>query len=268
MSKIKVSEIFLSIQGEGQYTGAPSVFVRTIGCTLRCCWKSQLTGKVSLCDTPYTSHRCEEPTYSTTTEVLDVIKQILTENPKVEHVVFTGGEPLIYQDALYNIMEALNSWVVNMSDDRTMLIYTVETNGTIELTSDFEHDIDLISLSPKLPNSCAFDGTDIPQEDRDLHNRNRFKPEILKTYISGMPDVQIKFVASQASDEGDIKQWLGAVGYDRDHFPFVKILIMPEGQRPEEISKSVNNILPMCIANNWTLCDRLHIRIWGDKRGV
>ena len=47
--KLKISETFESIQGEGRYAGVPSLFIRTSGCNLRCWW----------CDTPYTSHHPE-----------------------------------------------------------------------------------------------------------------------------------------------------------------------------------------------------------------
>ncbi|MFM8982025.1 MAG: 7-carboxy-7-deazaguanine synthase QueE, partial [Spartobacteria bacterium] len=74
-----ISEIFYSVQGEGELTGVPSVFIRTSGCNLRCRW----------CDTPYASWNPEGTEMS--------IDQILAEVEKhpAAHVVLTGGEPVV-----------------------------------------------------------------------------------------------------------------------------------------------------------------------------
>ena len=79
---MKISEIFFSIQGEGELTGVPSVFVRTSGCNLRCRW----------CDTPYASWRPEGQAME--------VPEILEEVGKfpARHVVLTGGEPMIARD--------------------------------------------------------------------------------------------------------------------------------------------------------------------------
>src|SRR5580700_4281475 len=74
-----ISEIFHSVQGEGELTGVPSVFVRTSGCNLRCNW----------CDTPYTSWNPEGAEKS--------VEEIVEEVGKypARHVVLTGGEPMV-----------------------------------------------------------------------------------------------------------------------------------------------------------------------------
>src|SRR3954469_3527402 len=78
-----ISEIFYSLQGEGELTGVPSVFVRTSGCNLRCAW----------CDTPYASWNPEGEQRSVT-EILAAVEQ----HPSAQHVVVTGGEPMIAKD--------------------------------------------------------------------------------------------------------------------------------------------------------------------------
>src|SRR5438309_75803 len=77
-----ISEIFYSLQGEGELTGVPSVFVRTSGCNLRCNW----------CDTPYASWSPEGTPMS--------VAEIITEVKKhpARHVVLTGGEPMIAKE--------------------------------------------------------------------------------------------------------------------------------------------------------------------------
>src|SRR5580658_1180766 len=80
--RVKISEIFYSIQGEGMLAGVPSVFLRTSGCNLRCTW----------CDTPYTSWKPEGDD-----QPLDVILADVRQH-SATHVVVTGGEPMIQED--------------------------------------------------------------------------------------------------------------------------------------------------------------------------
>src|SRR5512146_2070870 len=78
-----ISEIFHSLQGEGELTGMPSVFVRTSGCNLRCAW----------CDTPYASWNPEGVNRSVA-QIVAAVEQHRT----TRHVVLTGGEPMIAKD--------------------------------------------------------------------------------------------------------------------------------------------------------------------------
>src|ERR1700691_2993689 len=77
-----ISEIFHSLQGEGELTGMPSVFVRASGCNLRCNW----------CDTPYASWRPEGAEMS----VAEILRRV--EEFPARHVVLTGGEPMVAKD--------------------------------------------------------------------------------------------------------------------------------------------------------------------------
>ena len=78
-----VAEVYSSIQGEGEFAGVPSVFVRTSGCNLRC-W---------FCDTPFTSWQPE----GTHVALADLLRQVA--GFQIEHVVLTGGEPLLQPEA-------------------------------------------------------------------------------------------------------------------------------------------------------------------------
>ena len=116
-----INEIFLSIQGEGIYTGVPSVFIRVAGCNLNCPW----------CDTAYAKSE-EGGIEMSSSSILNKVKKY-----NVEHVVITGGEPTIYLEELKTLCSGLNSLNKKI---------TIETNSTIYVDCN-PH---LLSLSPKL----------------------------------------------------------------------------------------------------------------------
>jgi len=101
---MKVSEIFVSIQGEGRFMGQPCIFLRLYGCNLRC----------SSCDTKYAIHGNYDK-YSTI-GLANTLPSIL-----VKRVVVTGGEPLLQKSELLDLVDML-------SKDK---IFLLETNGTI-----------------------------------------------------------------------------------------------------------------------------------------
>ena len=121
-----ISEIFYSIQGEGLFSGIPSVFIRTSGCNLRCLW----------CDSRYTSWEPEGSEYT-----IEEIVEKTIEFP-TRHAVITGGEPLLMKD-LAELAESLHTKGYHI---------TIETAGT--LYTDLN--CDLISISPKLSNSTPW----------------------------------------------------------------------------------------------------------------
>src|SRR2546430_7022976 len=82
ISPMKISELFYSIQGEGKLVGMPSVFVRASGCNLRCTW----------CDTPYASWQPE----GSETSIAQILEQAAAY--PANHIVLTGGEPMIMPD--------------------------------------------------------------------------------------------------------------------------------------------------------------------------
>jgi len=148
MTKLAVSEIFgPTIQGEGKTAGKPVVFLRLAGCNLACVW----------CDTPYTWNwigtkfqhalKFNPKEQVKTLQMSDVLHQILEIGSQVKALVISGGEPLLQQQQLIPLLEALKAqgWWIE-----------VETNGTIVPQSSFLALVDQVNCSPKLSNS----GTD------------------------------------------------------------------------------------------------------------
>ena len=89
--KLPVVELFHSVQGEGIYTGVPSIFLRVTGCNLRCVFKD------SICDTSYTSFNPEKPIFADMDQLEFAIGTLKAQYPNTKHLVITGGEPMLYK---------------------------------------------------------------------------------------------------------------------------------------------------------------------------
>lgn len=120
-----INEIFYSIQGEGKYTGLPTVFIRTTGCNLRC----------SFCDTKYAYEEGEKLT-------VNQIKHKI-EKYKCKNICITGGEPLIQEEIPDLIKELV----------RKKYFITIETNGSIDIKPLINNKQIMISLDIKCPSS-------------------------------------------------------------------------------------------------------------------
>ena len=227
---MKISEVFYSIQGEGMLTGAPSVFVRTSGCNLRCVW----------CDTPYTSWSPEGADIA-----VDDILAAIQEYP-AQYVVVTGGEPMI----------APNIVPLTQGIRQQDLHITIETAGTVY------HPVvcDLMSISPKLENST-------PHEREGgrwaaQHERLRYQPEVLKQLMSEYL-YQLKFVVAAPDDMKEIATMIQETGADRS-----RVVLMPEGTTPEAIRERAPWLTEICKREGFRYSPRLHIDLWGNRRGV
>lgn len=227
---MKIAEIFYSIQGEGTLAGVPSVFVRVSGCNLRCTW----------CDTPYTSWTPEGVEMSQ-----DKILAEVTKHP-AKHVVLTGGEPMLFAP-IVDLSRALR--------ERGLHI-TIETAGTVYQPTA----CDLMSISPKLANST-------PHEREGgrwaaQHERLRYQPDILRRLIAEYP-YQLKFVVSSPGDLSEIGTIVHETGASRTH-----VMLMPEGTRAEVLRERGRWLAEICKREGYRYSPRLHVDLWGDRRGV
>ncbi len=227
---MKISEIFYSLQGEGALVGVPSVFVRTSGCNLRCVW----------CDTPYTSWAPEGEDWS-----IDRILETV-DSFRATHVVVTGGEPMI----ALQIGE-----LTNHLRDRGLHI-TIETAGTVNTPVA----CDLMSISPKLKNSTPLerDGGRWAQQ----HDRLRWQPSVIKDLITTY-SYQLKFVIADPQDLAEVSQIRDSLNVPRS-----QILLMPEGTSIETIRRRGLWLAEICKEQGYRFSPRLHVDLWGNKRGV
>jgi 7-carboxy-7-deazaguanine synthase len=227
---MKISEIFYSIQGEGMLTGVPSVFVRTSGCNLRCVW----------CDTPYTSWS-PEGSEMTVDQVLAAV-----QSHPARHAVVTGGEPMI-APGIVELTEGIK---------RLGLHVTVETAGTVY------HRVacGLMSISPKLANST-------PREREGgqwaaQHERLRYQPEVLRRLMAEY-EYQLKFVVESPGDIPEIAKIVENTRADRS-----RVVLMAEGITPDVIRERAPWLTEICKREGFRYSPRLHIDLWGNRRGV
>jgi 7-carboxy-7-deazaguanine synthase len=228
---IRISEIFQSVQGEGFLTGTPSIFVRTSGCNLRC-W---------FCDTRYASWEPEGDTHS----IEDILHKV--DAFRGEHVVITGGEPMIFE-ALGELCKELKQRGKHI---------TIETAGTL----DGQVDCDLWSISPKLSNSSPIDY--IGDAWVRKHEAVRYAPKVVESLMS-KGDYQLKFVVGSILDAEEVLEYLSHLrGWDRH-----RVLLMPRGIHTEELDIQLSWLADWCKTHDLRLCDRQHIRWFGNRRGT
>lgn len=229
---MKASEIFHSIQGEGKLAGVPSVFVRVSGCNLRCVW----------CDTPYASWEPEGEEY-TVDQIMERMSQF-----KARHVVLTGGEPMIMPE-----VEALCAAIKANGHH-----LTIETAATVYRPVN----LDLASLSPKLSNSTPHDREG--GRFARVHEGHRLNVPVIQQFIDSAPDFQLKFVVSRQDDVNEIETILARLS----GWTPADVLLMPEGVDAQMLGERSSWVAEICRSRGFRFCPRLHVLLYGNKRGT
>lgn len=264
----KEEPFFISPEGEGLWTGRLCAWMRTSTCNLSCAWTNS-DGTVTLCDTPYTSHRPSR--YSVTLQ--EAYNNLMVA--KTSYVSISGGEPSS-QKLIINLINLLEE-----SGKRVK----VETNGT----QFFESNATLISMSPKLMSSSSglrtmsdpnylkqdtnnfLNTTDFELQARhyarlnERHEALRYNLDSMKKFLEYYKDrVAFKFVAN---NESDIQEILEKYVKPLD-IPSSQVWLMPQGITNEQLSEKAQWIIEECKKHGFNYADRLHIRIYGNKSGV
>lgn len=227
---MKIAELFYSIQGEGMLVGVPSVFIRTSGCNLRCQW----------CDTPYTSWSPEGRDL-TIGEIAEYVHEHSTG-----FVVITGGEPMIAPEIVALAAEL----------SRSGQHITVETAGTVYAAVA----CDLMSISPKLANSTPWEREDGRWANQ--HERLRIQFEVLRR-LMGEYAYQLKFVVASPEDMPEVRALVTELNADRS-----RVVLMPEGTAVKTLRERAHWLAEICKKEGFRLTPRLHIELYGDRRGV
>ncbi len=230
---MRIIEIFQSKQGEGLWTGTFSVFVRTLGCPLRCRY----------CDTVYAQNADDEDAGADLSPEEIVGRVLLLDQP---HVVLTGGEPMASPE-IVELTKLLKSY------DYTI---TIETAGIIDLPVV----CDLMSISPKLTNSFPMN---VHSESRARHEAECLRPEVIRGLMFRY-DYQLKFVVDTAADLEEIEDFL-------TRFPNVppsRIFLMPQAVDSETMLAKAQWIMPFCEKTGFQYSPRMQILWYGNTPGT
>ena len=239
--ELPVNELFYSLQGEGRLAGVPSVFVRTSGCNLRC-W---------FCDSYHTSW---EPAHDRMT--VDEIVAAVESHEAADHVVLTGGEPLLHERSV-TLLERLDDAGYHL---------TVETNGTVHRDAP----IDLASVSPKLTSSTPTADRD-PKGDgewAEAHEERRLNLDALSR-LAETYAFQLKFVVA---DRADVVEATELVDRLREAaavpVPDDRVLLMPEGATRDRLDEHRERVAHLATEYGYRYTPRLHVDLWNDAPGT
>lgn len=217
---VRISEVFLSIQGEGPSAGTPAHFIRLQGCDVGCHW----------CDSKYTwdPNRGREAS----------LEQIWRETEALGRtalVVVTGGEPLEHPGITSILAGALERWAR----------VEVETSGV--RPPPLAHQRLFYNVSPKLP------GVTERWEETWRH---------AGAWVAN-PNATFKVVVGDPPDPENALRTIAARG-----LPPARVMLMPEGLTDEAVRAHAIALAELCKLHGFRLSPRLHIWMWGAKRGV
>ena len=274
--KIRYSEIFHSIQGEGKWVGTPSVFLRTFGCNLTCegfgqprdnhipeeempHMKMDISAVTSVEDLPVVDIGCDSSAswsakykhlspFATTDELAYKISEYAPWS-KDNHLVITGGEPLLgWQKAYIELLDNI------YLDELTHL--TFETNGSKKVIPEFSdylnmRDIDVTWMcSPKL--SLTGEDQSITIDPESLLSMNKVNNS----------NINLKFVIR---DEEDITEVQDAITkYTNAGVVIEDVYLMPEGATLEGQELTERNVADICMKYGYKFSPRLHIQLFGN----
>lgn len=213
------------------HAGTPSVFLRTYYCNLTCTW----------CDSKYTwlnqdmSRQGVDYNPMTMEEVLDKVTSY-----DCEHLVLTGGEPLLHQKLLAPMLSTLK---------QSGFFIEVETNGTVTPSAEMIEWIDCFNVSPKTSNSL-------------VQERVRVRADSLQVLV-GSRKAWFKFVVCEAADLFEVEDMISKFDLPRN-----RILLMPEGTDATTLLARSRWLIEICKQNGFRFTPRLHILLFGNKRGT
>ncbi len=240
MKKLSVSEVFYSIQGEGPTTGYPAVFLRLGGCNLMCGGMGtqhdgELHDATWRCDTIEVWMKSQSKNHE---EVLS--EECIRALKNGAHLIITGGEPLMQQEAIKEFIDYITRDVPN-------LYIEIETNGTIVPSPFLAQRINQWNVSPKLSNSG--------------NSKFMYFNELAIQYLNRL-NTAFKFVLTTEDDWKEV--------FD-EYLPYMtrnKVWLMPSGENQELLEQSKQVVVEIAKRNFIKFTNRLHIEIWNKKTGV
>ena len=282
MSKIKIAELFYSIQGEGRYMGVPSVFLRTFGCNFKCAGFGMPRGETSheatdlaathtmirafekyeelpLVSTGCDSYASWHPDFKDLSPMLEtnaIVHRIMEILPhrrwEDEHLVITGGEPLLgWQRAYPDLLDHPSM--------HGLKEITFETNGTQKLTPEFKEYLQrwraqreiTFSVSAKLPGSGE-------------RWEEAIVPEVVREYEQ-VGYTYLKLVVATEQDLADAEQ---AVDEYRTAGFTGPVYVMPVGGVERVYTLNNRAVAEMAMRKGWRYSDRLQVPLFKNEWGT
>ena len=277
MSKIKVAELFYSLQGEGRYMGVPSIFLRTFGCNFKCegfgMPKGEKTDEYlkvnpdnykSYQDLPLVSTGCDsyaswDPRFKHLSPVLSsediaiAINEMLPHKKwKDEHLVITGGEPLLgWQKSYPDLLS--HRLMLNLKE------VTFETNGTQELTKEFRE---------YLTNSFAYEDITFSVSPKLSVSGEKWEdaicPDIVREYEK-VGYTYLKFVVATEEDAEEAEKAVHA--YQNTGFTG-PIYLMPVGGVESVYHMNNRKVAELAMKKGWRYSDRLQVPLFKNEWGT
>ena len=287
MSKIKIAELFYSIQGEGRYMGVPSVFLRTFGCNFKCAGFGMPRGEMSheatdiaathkmiesfmkYEDLPLVSTGCDSyaswhPDFKelspmlTSEAIADRICEILPQDHwKDEHLVITGGEPLLgWQRAYPDLLR--HPKMAGLKE------ITFETNGTQKLTEDFKEYL----VEWQMPNMDFAREVTFSVSAKLPCSGEKWEEAILPEVVCEYEDfgtAYLKFVIATEQDFADAECAIAAyrsAGF-KGH-----VYLMPVGGVESVYAMNNKNVALLAMKNGLRYSDRLQVPLFKNEWGT
>ena len=283
MSKIKIAELFYSIQGEGRYMGVPSVFLRTFGCNFKCAGFGMPRGELSteveaiasrvsefkkyeelpLVSTGCDSYASWDPRFKdlspmlTSDAIAERIQQILPHGKWVdEHLVITGGEPLLgWQRAYPELLD--HAGMASLKE------ITFETNGTQKLTQDFKNYLGVWKGLPRQKREITFSvSAKLPCSGEKWDDA--ICPEIVCEYEE-VGTTYLKFVIATEQDFADAECAIAA--YRKAGFKG-HVYLMPVGGVESVYALNNRRVAELAMKNGLRYSDRLQVPLFKNEWGT
>lgn len=284
MSKIKIAELFYSIQGEGRYMGVPSVFLRTFGCNFQCAGFGMPKGLLSteadevsknvelyksyqelpLVPTGCDSYASWHPSFKhlspmlTTNSIVEGIMDVLPfQEWQDEHLVITGGEPLLgWQRSYPDLLQHERM--------RGLKELTFETNGTQELTPDFkkyllkwieerEANTNIITFSVSAKLSCSGEA-----------RHETIRPDI----VCGYEEVGYTYLKFVVATEEDAEEAIETVDIYRAEGFEGPVYLMPVGGVESVYNLNNRTVAELAMKNGLRYSDRLQVPLFKNEWGT
>ena len=284
MQKIKIAELFYSLQGEGKYVGTPSVFLRTFGCNFTCGGFGMPKGELSnerftiqpeqyrkYDDLPLVHTGCDSyaswdvrfkdlSPLMTTEAIAEKIVDMLPEKKwNKEHLIITGGEPLLgWQRAFPELL--------THESMKNLKYVTFETNGTQKLSDDFKKFLFNYSNKYGMGDAEFTFSVSAKLSASGENWEDAILPEVVNTYNT-FGQVYLKFVIDKDTDIEEVERAVKAyrdygLGLDCD------VYLMPVGGTDVKYFSNYKQVAEMAMKKGWKYSPRLQVDIWRNAWGT